>query len=249
MKFQNLLLVFALLGAFVVAQEDEEEDCVCIASNAGWTIDCSNQEVMEAAFTLISNYGCDSDCSSSVCQSNFYIVQAHHDYCFEDDVPENIEKNFHDYEDSCTDCHIDRRYDPSLPDCPGVDCSDRDDAIANFEALIDNGCESDCSSSVCVASYRNIRSYHDNCEEGDLPQFIEEGIHDFEESCEDANCNVGEPDDDDLDASNCPAPDDDDDNNVVSIICDDDDDDNSAGAALIVGVLLPVAVLVMAVLF
>merc|ERR1719354_243033 len=116
--------IFALLVAIAVAgklrsghDHGDPEECVCISEEMGWPIDCSNQKIMQAAYDLLIQNNCDKNCHSHVCQDNFYIVQAHHDRCLDDQVPEDIEKGFHDFEDRCDDCRIARLYDPSLPMC------------------------------------------------------------------------------------------------------------------------------------
>ena len=206
----SILLLALVFATAVYCDEHDHSECVCIAEDHGWKVDCSNQAVMQAAFNLLQQYNCGTNCASDVCQDNFYIVQAHHDRCLEDDVPEEIEKDFHDYEDACIDCEIARQYDPTLPACPPADCSDDSDAITAYNTLVADNCQNDCTSTDCVNSYRIVRSFHDNCEEDDIPESIERGIHDFEESCSAANCNAQSADDNDLSTSDCPAHEDDD---------------------------------------
>ena len=105
-------------------------------------------------------------------------------------VPHEIEVHIHDWEGHCDECSISRRYDPALPMCPAVDCSDptaANDALAAIQA--DSSCTTTCSES-CAVHYRIMRAYHDVCEEDELPMAVETGIHTYEEPCESMNCNA-----------------------------------------------------------
>ena len=58
-----------------------------------------------------------------------------------------------------------------------------------------------------------MRATHDNCDEDDLTQEAEEGLHDLEEVCEAINCNSGSKD-------------------VDPFVCVEDDDSGASVAAL-----------------
>ena len=58
------------------------------------------------------------------------------------------------------------------------------------EIQAQNQCTNSCESSTCASAFRTIRAYHDGCGESDISQTIEEGIHEFEELCEEQDCNV-----------------------------------------------------------
>ena len=57
-------------------------------------------------------------------QVDFFIMQAHHDYCDHDTLRTGDEKIFHDWESFCLNCVIKREHDDKLKDCPAVACSD-----------------------------------------------------------------------------------------------------------------------------
>ena len=60
--------------------------------------------------------------------------------------------------------------------------------------MVANGCLTACSEEVCKDDYFTLRATHDNCDEDDLSQEAEEGLHDLEEICEALNCNTGSKD-------------------------------------------------------
>merc|ERR1712032_479920 len=59
--------------------------------------------------------------------------------------------------------------------------------------LESNNCKADCSTEVCSANYKILRSERDNCAEDTLTLKAETGLHDYEEICEDENCNALKP--------------------------------------------------------
>ena len=104
-------------------------------------------------------------------------------------VPAAIEADFHDWEGHCNDCEITRKYDPALSMCPAVTCSDAAAANAALAALAAASCDTTCTA-ACGANYQILRAYHDTCEEDEVPMAVEMGLHDYEEPCEDQNCNA-----------------------------------------------------------
>ena len=87
------------------AHEDEHgheaEKCACMAEEMGFAMDCSDTAAMMEALMVLKSSGCNTDCSSPECEKNWYIVQAHHDYCDESAMPNEIEDDFHDYDEVC----------------------------------------------------------------------------------------------------------------------------------------------------
>ena len=65
-------------------------------------------------------------------------------------------------------------------------------AAYNYLEAVSHNCSIDCDSGECGVNYRIIRAYHDRCAEDEIPEVVEDGIHDFEEVCEDQGCNVFE---------------------------------------------------------
>ena len=91
--FLSLLL---LIGAAVIsvahAQEEEHHhSCACEAEELGFKIDCSDTATMLTAMAALQASSCATNCTSSDCIKNFFIVQSHHDYCPEGGVPKEIE--------------------------------------------------------------------------------------------------------------------------------------------------------------
>jgi len=143
---------------------------------------------MKAALPLLQTNDCDTDCSSTVCKTQFGIIQAHHDYCLGSDVPEEVEAALHIYEDTCESCEIVRLVDPNLPECPAVVCNDGSGNDA-YNKLVGNGCGTTCTA-ACADDFRILKAVHDTCEEDSLDTAAELAFHTYEEACEDFNCNI-----------------------------------------------------------
>lgn len=155
----------------------------------------------EAAMKTLKDKKCASGTTCKTdeeCEKAYFVVQAHHDHCAADEVPKAVAADLHDFESSCSSCHIAKKLDKSLPTCDEADCAAGDALQAAFDYLEDesNGCASDCSANECGKNFQMLRAAHDACEIDDLPQAVEEGIHDFEDACAAQECNVGteEPD-------------------------------------------------------
>ena len=190
----SLLFLVVIGGTFNVAWADDEDELTCAcaaAATPGFSIDCSNQGAMTTAVNVLAANVCANDCSSNICQTNFWIVQAHHDYCLESELPDAVEDSLHLYEDACEECSILRKFDSSLPDCPPPNCSNGSGDAA-FNAMTAANCVSDCSGALCATNFQTLRAVHDLCEEDDITTLTELGFHDLEEACEDENCNPGD---------------------------------------------------------
>lgn len=193
MKLLVRFLVVTLAAVAVSSAGDEHgdhehESCACEAQQLGFNIDCSQRDLMLTALSTLQANTCDVDCSSNTCHKNFLIVQSHHDFCLHDEVPGPVEDAFHDFEESCRGCHITKKRDPDLLDCPTAVCDDRGDRA--YQTMLTSGCLDDCSTTVCVSNYQILRAEHDLCDHDTLSESSETGIHDFEEICEAFNCNV-----------------------------------------------------------
>ena len=175
--------------------EGPKPSCACVAEEYGFKLDCSATAAMEDALSMLKASGCASDCDSDECQENWYIVQAHHDHCDAQGLPEVIEDDFHDFDDVCSSCAIDRAFIPGADKCPVPNCED-DSGNEAYLTLVDNACSSSaleggCSgNTVCVEAYLTLRTVHDSCDHEVLTPAAEEGLHDFEEACEDVVCNA-----------------------------------------------------------
>lgn len=183
MKFiSTVLLALSLVG------KASAESCACVAEDLGFTIDCADTQTMLASMAYLNANGCASVCDSEGCVLNYYIVQAHHDYCPEADIPEEIEDGFHDFDTSCSGCDIKRDYVEGAPDCPVPNCEDGsgNDAYTN---AIATGCNLDCSSDTCRDLFFTLRTVHDSCDHDALTPASEEGLHDLERPCAAQICN------------------------------------------------------------
>ena len=116
------------------------------------------------------------------------MVQAHHDFCPEADIPEDIEDGFHDFDEECTPCGITRAYVDGAPDCPIANCEDTSGNDA-YTSLVENGCNIGCDSDVCRDLFFVLRIVHDTCDHDVLSRAAEEGLHDLERPCAKQLCN------------------------------------------------------------
>ena len=187
--------------------------CACEAEELGFTIDCADTQTMLDALTFLKTNACSVDCSSEECEKNYYIVQAHHDFCPEDEVPEAIEDGFHDFDEFCVNCSITKPFVEGAPDCPAPACED-DSGNDAYTALVETGCNLNCDSDVCRDLYFVLRTVHDECDHGVLSVAAEKGLHDLERPCQDHVCNKIDP------GSSTTG------NSLSSqLVCDDDDHD------------------------
>jgi hypothetical protein len=167
--------------------------CGCLAQDMGFTIDCSDQDAMQAAYDAV--VAC-TGCSSTECRKNFAIVEAHHDFCLHDEVPHDVEIGFHALENKCEhQCMVGRKTD-GLVVCEEVHCDEPEDLTAAYEALMAADCATTCTES-CGANYRTLRAFHDACPADAMSQAQEEYLHVLEEPCEEHDCWVR--------SSHCPA--------------------------------------------
>lgn len=176
------VVAFVTLSAVVVNGAGDHDTCACAAKEEGFAIDCGNQGAMTAALTALTANDCEADCSSEVCHRNYLIMQSHHDYCLESELPSTLEDALHVYEDTCEECEITKKYDSSLPDCPAASCTD-DSGNTAWTNLVGNDCGTDCSSTVCGDSFQTLKVVHDTCPEDALSTAAEANYHDIEGSC------------------------------------------------------------------
>uniref|UniRef100_A0A7S1BZH0 Uncharacterized protein n=1 Tax=Corethron hystrix TaxID=216773 RepID=A0A7S1BZH0_9STRA len=165
-----------------------EEPCACVAEEQGFSIDCSDTATMLASLNELKTRSCATDCSSAECVKHYFIVQSHHDYCPEENIPQEVEDGFHDYDETCMHCKIKRLFTPGAPSCPAAVCTDGSGNQA-YATLLDKGCVADCSSDECRDLFFTLRSVHDNCPHDALSRAAEEGLHDLEVPCADQICN------------------------------------------------------------
>ena len=172
------------------------EPCSCAAvEDKTWKIDCAKVKVVQDAYDALVAENCSASeaaCKASkTCPVNYRILQAHHDHCPHDTIPEAIEKNFHDFEDTCKEvgCAIVRQFEKGAPECPKVDCDDKKAQQAAVDGLV--GCETTCTSADCTGSFKKVHAFHDTCDADDLITAIEKDIHTYEDACAEASeCNA-----------------------------------------------------------
>jgi hypothetical protein len=172
---------------------DEEEAlklpiCACLAEELDFVIDCSKPDAVKTAYDAVK--AC-TDCSAGDCYKNWAIVETHHDLCFHDEIPMEVEVGFHDLEEVCEHaCLVGRKKEAGMEECPAIDCDDADTlASLDFEGC--TGDDATCTAE-CGASYKLLRAYHDGCAEGIFKAY-ETLIHSVEEPCEEYNCWVDSP--------------------------------------------------------
>jgi len=169
-----------------------ESLCVCKAQANGWQLDCSDSAAIQ---TAVDNLDADTACQalnpSPSCETNYHVMQAHHDHCLHDQLPTAIEQKLHDYEQFYDDCFILRQYDPDLSACPAVDCTDQT-AMTNAIAVLQASCTTAvaCADATCADAIKTVLMAHDTCPESSLPNNLETALHDHEEPCEAQLCNT-----------------------------------------------------------
>ena len=125
------------------------------------------------------------------CVSNYYIMQAHHDHCAHEDMPQEVETEMHHFESFYEDCEIRRQYDSDLDACPTIDCNNILTDMGNIVTeMSEANCDTTCSSATCKEKYQKMLMAHDTCEEDQLPTALERTLHDYEEACEANLCNT-----------------------------------------------------------
>ena len=178
-------------GTLVPTPSPTVPACACALKNSGTNIDCGDVAAMNQALTNLGSNSCQSDCSTVICKTSFYIVQAHHDYCLGADVPDFVTSGLHVYEDVCSHCSIFRKTDSSLPSCPAANCDDNSGNAA-YSALLTSGCLNDCNTDAsCGNAFRTLRATYDTCPDGTLGTVAELGINGADEVCAQQDCNVG----------------------------------------------------------
>ena len=185
MKFTST--VFLFLSLFGNARASGGT-CACEAEELGFEINCADTEAMTTALDFLASNGCASDCSSEDCEKNWYIVQTHHDFCPEADLPESVEDDFHNYDEVCPQCEIRRQFVEGAPACPAPSCEDESGNEA-YTSLITQGCNIDCSSTECQSLFHVLLITHDACDHDVLSDVAERGYHDVERACVGAVCN------------------------------------------------------------
>lgn len=189
-----LIAALGALGLAVhpasAADDDHGHTCACEAEEFGFKLDCANTTTMTSALEYLKTNGCAADCpEESECHIHFLIIQSHHDYCPEADIPEAIEDGLHDFEDKCPGCDIRRAFTEGAPDCPAAVCDDESGPAA-YTAALDGGCLTDCTSDACKDSFTTLRVVHDSCPHDTLSSDAEKGLHDLEKPCKDVVCNA-----------------------------------------------------------
>uniref|UniRef100_A0A7S0GH55 Uncharacterized protein n=1 Tax=Proboscia inermis TaxID=420281 RepID=A0A7S0GH55_9STRA len=83
-----------------------------------------------------------------------------------------------------------------------IDCNDEGTMLAAMTVLKTKSCATDCSSDECEKNYLIVQSHHDHCRESSIPEEIEDGFHDYDETC--VACKISRPITEG--APECPTP-------------------------------------------
>ena len=191
MKFQlPLITALAIYNPSALAADEEHDHfCACEAEEFGFEIDCSQSDEMLTAMDNLASLGCGQDCTSVECETNWLLVQSHHDYCPTDALPQKVEDGFHDYDEVCASCDITRQRIDGLDDCMVSACDNSGNEA--YDTLLTLGCNTDCTVAGCEEAYFTLLTTHDQCEHDILSDAAEDGYHDMEEACEDLyKCNA-----------------------------------------------------------
>ena len=190
----------SLLAADDHAGHDHHDDhaaapeCACLAASEGWPLDCTDKTAMAKALTYLeANADCKTKSHSATCEKNYNVIRAHHDHCDHDEVPEEVEKEIHEFESFYTKCKIHRKYDVTIDDCAEAHCDEASELNATVTKLAENNCATgtNCQTKdVCKNAYQKILMAHDTCDHDDLPTSVEKAIHDYEDACELSLCNT-----------------------------------------------------------
>jgi len=173
----------------------KKHSCACEAQEFKFKIDCTDAAQMATALNTIKTKGCAADCTVAECEKNYLIVQSHHDFCREDQISEDLEKSFHDYDQSCKKwvCDI-KKYVEGAETCPDPNCTDKSGDEA-YGRMLAAGCKDACDTADCKKDYLTLVSVHDSCPHDTLSETAEKGLHDMEDACQKLyKCNVKDAD-------------------------------------------------------
>jgi len=175
--------------------DEYEGKCVCQAKAHSWTLNCADKpKIVAAVAALKADAQCKKKGASQTCTNNYYVMQAHHDHCLHNDLPTNIEKDFHDYEHFYDNCMVKRQFNANLGQCPAVTCTDQTTMTNQVAALklAGNNCNttSGCAVKVCADAIKVVLAAHDTCSKNQLPDSLEDALHNYEEACEAQLCNT-----------------------------------------------------------
>lgn len=185
------LALSLILPSVMSQQQQEMESCACALERTNQTISCdANNEKLLQSMEILQTNDCGGSCLNALCQNAFFLIQAHHDYCFFNELPNSLSTIFHSFETKCTDCHILRKYNPALLSCPQPNC-DNDSGKVAFELLNSNDCKSDCSNPDCSDSFQYLRAVYDICPDGTLDLIAELAVNDYDAPCAPYDCNTG----------------------------------------------------------
>ena len=173
-----------------------KEKCECVSRKRGFKIDCSKEsmdKVRAAVSYLEANKpACRKKSASKTCHDNYYVMQAHHDYCSHKQLPAAVGNTIHDFESFYDDCLIKRQYDSTLKACPAVKCADAKTTLATADTtMLNANCSGVCKGvATCANTFKQIVRAHDDCSESLLPPSVEKALHKYEDICEEELCNT-----------------------------------------------------------
>ena len=187
-----------LLGEEDHAHHVNLPKCACHAAHEGWKINCTDTTAMNNALEYLETAGnnCKVKDHSPECEKNFNIINTHHDHCDHDQVPEEIEKEIHEFEHLYTDCQIERKYYDLGGICKEIECeasgtkAELTTAINDLKSNNCNATAKSCEAPACKDAFQKVLMAHDTCDHDDVPTNVEQSLHDYEEACDSVRCNT-----------------------------------------------------------
>jgi len=189
--------------------DDYTGKCACQARAHNWEIDCTTaagtQKVTTAVQKLkdgtkigVAAAACADINPPQACIDEFYVLQTHHDHCLTNVVPTQYEQDFHKFEEFYTSCFVKRQYDPALPNCQAVTCTDQQSMTNAQVTLKSSTCKdattgkvtaTTCAKTECSGAIKTVLMAHDTCSQSVLPDSLEKELHEYEEACKAQLCN------------------------------------------------------------
>ena len=144
------VLHYLLLTTAMVAAQDAHDGHDGMESQHAFTLDCAATAALATAEGTLNSASCEATESSCeamsdaggtgtmmmVCQTAYFVLQAHHDFCDHDTLSEAQEGLVHTFEAACHSCTISRPYDSAVRECVvPANCDDPAPAIATFNII------------------------------------------------------------------------------------------------------------------
>ena len=191
------------------SMDDPHCGCAALEPDHQFTVDCADTAAFAAAEATLNDAtqcaATTASCASSVggmkvCQTAFFVLQAHHDFCAAGTLTQRQRDVMVEFEAACMSCTINRPPDDHdrLPTCNVPDCGDTAPAIAASNTLNANCCsprlDESCTQARCCETlslqeaFMVVWEYHTMCDDLNIhsPGYwhIYNSVRDFRESCQ-----------------------------------------------------------------